>query len=267
VGLAEALGLRVGEPVVLRDVSNLLVHLRPAPVVARVATSTAMARQPVIDYFRRAEEVAGYLAARGVPVVGPSPELPAGPHLHEGFAISFAAHVRHDPGWTPEPAEFAAHLADLHRELRDYPGELPTRGPLDDIDRVLADVGDPELSALRDDLARRWSAHTTGSQALHGDAHPGNLLRTPGGPVWNDFEDTWRGPVAWDLACLSRTGRLDGAEAVARYPDPFEAADLAFHQAVRRLHAAVWLLTLARRFPEYRAEAAQQVAQTKFWCG
>jgi aminoglycoside/choline kinase family phosphotransferase len=32
--------------------------------------------------------------------------------------------------------------------------------------------------------------------------------------VWCDFEDTCRGPLAWDLASLRRTPRLDGAAAV-----------------------------------------------------
>lgn len=44
MAVARTLGLRATDPVVLRDVSNLLVHLRPTPVVARVATSTATTR-------------------------------------------------------------------------------------------------------------------------------------------------------------------------------------------------------------------------------
>ncbi len=37
-------GVRCEEPIVLRDSSNLLVRLAPAPVVARVSTVTSMAR-------------------------------------------------------------------------------------------------------------------------------------------------------------------------------------------------------------------------------
>ncbi|MEV4075647.1 phosphotransferase family protein [Nonomuraea fuscirosea] len=48
------------------------------------------------------------------------------------------------------------------------------------------------------------------AQVVHGDAHPGNLLATPAGPLWNDFEECMSAPVGWDLACLSRTTRLDG---------------------------------------------------------
>jgi Ser/Thr protein kinase RdoA (MazF antagonist) len=38
------------------------------------------------------------------------------------------------------------------------------------------------------------------TQALHGDASLSNLLRTPTGLLWNDFEDVLRGPVHWDVA-------------------------------------------------------------------
>src|SRR5918998_2864754 len=44
VAVAAAGGVACREPVVLRDGSNLLVHLRPAQVVARVATATATVR-------------------------------------------------------------------------------------------------------------------------------------------------------------------------------------------------------------------------------
>jgi thiamine kinase-like enzyme len=40
-------------------------------------------------------------------------------------------------------------------------------------------------------------------QALHGDAHFGNLLVTRDGLLWTDWEDAFLGPVEWDLASIS----------------------------------------------------------------
>jgi thiamine kinase-like enzyme len=53
-------------------------------------------------------------------------------------------------------------------------------------------------------------------QPLHGDAHPGNLLNTTLGLLWTDWEDTFRGPVEWDLASIIWNSRiLDGDHATA----------------------------------------------------
>jgi hypothetical protein len=117
LSLARAHGLTVDEPVVLRDLSNLLVHLRPAPVVARVATTTAAARGGGLEWLEREVELARYLVARGAPVVAPAVELPPGPHLHEGWAITFWHHVDYDPDRPPTGADVGAALRVLHEEL------------------------------------------------------------------------------------------------------------------------------------------------------
>ncbi|GDY33317.1 phosphotransferase enzyme family protein [Gandjariella thermophila] len=264
VAVARRLGLRDVEPEVLKDSSNLLVRLRPAPVVARVATTTALVRSDVAAWLDRELAVARYLQGRGAPVAPPSADLPPGPHRHDGLEMSFWTHLPHDPARMPAPEDVGRLLADLHHALRGYPGELPGHAPLDDVDATLAlldragVVAGDDLALLRahrDRLAE--TLHTSRStQPLHGDAHPGNLLLTPEGPVWNDFEDTWRGPVAWDLACLAETPRLDGPAAVAGYPDPPEDGELAHFRAARRVQGTLWVMLLATRFPDRRAFAA-----------
>ena len=76
--VADEAGLRVRRPLVLRDATNLLVHLAPAPVVARVATGTSAIRSGDA-WLARELAIAGHLAKVGAPVVAPSAELPAGP--------------------------------------------------------------------------------------------------------------------------------------------------------------------------------------------
>jgi Ser/Thr protein kinase RdoA (MazF antagonist) len=39
-----------------------------------------------------------------------------------------------------------------------------------------------------------------------------NLLRTPHRRLWNDFEDTFRGPVHWDLASYVGSLQMHGAD-------------------------------------------------------
>ncbi len=65
VTVAHAQGLPADDPEVLSSRGNVLVHLRPAPVVARVATLTAWTRSEPFQWLAREVAVAGYAAANG----------------------------------------------------------------------------------------------------------------------------------------------------------------------------------------------------------
>jgi hypothetical protein len=82
VRLAQRLGLPHHEPLILSNRGNLLVHLAPAPVVARVATLTARSRRDPVAWLAREVAVAGYVASHDGPVVAPAEE--AGPHWQDG---------------------------------------------------------------------------------------------------------------------------------------------------------------------------------------
>ncbi|MGW6445325.1 phosphotransferase family protein [Lentzea sp. NPDC055074] len=242
VSFAASHGLRCSDPLVLKHGSNVLVHLRPAPVVARIAARTALIRPSVFAHFARDLSLSAFLASRGVPVVTPSDELPAGPHVVDGFVLSFSAYVAHEPGVRLSSGEVLALLPDLHAELRLYEGELPLRGPLDDVDNILSyldGLGVPDLDRFRtwrDSL--NWTEHHNDVQPLHGDSHPGNLLVTPSGPVWNDFEDAWHGPIAWDLACA---GNEEAAQrTVEIYGGGAASSDVEFHIETRRMFSTLW---------------------------
>ena len=63
----------------LNDLFSLMVRLKPAPVVAQVATCMPKLRTPIEGWLEREIAVTTYLAEQGAPVVGPSQELPPGP--------------------------------------------------------------------------------------------------------------------------------------------------------------------------------------------
>ncbi|MDQ5811247.1 MAG: aminoglycoside phosphotransferase family protein [Actinomycetota bacterium] len=226
VALAREHGLRVAEPVVLNDLFSLMVHLKPAPVVARVATCMPKLRTPIEGWLEREIAVTTFLSEQGAPVVTPSRELPPGPHEYDGFAISFWTYVAPDPDRTPTAEDCSAMLLELHAVLRSYPGELPMLCA-DDIPRGLELFGQTDdvlneadvelLRASAERLRPLWEAPREDAQALHGDAHPGNLIATRGGGlVWIDFEDVCLGPVEWDLATI-----MDPAAIAAHHtPDP-----------------------------------------------
>src|SRR5262252_8051741 len=95
--LAHELGLRAERGEVLHDRSNLLLHLIPDNVVARVVTRTAEARAGDA-WLRREVAIAAHLAAAGAPVVPPACALPPGPHTHHGHTVTFWEYVEVLPG-------------------------------------------------------------------------------------------------------------------------------------------------------------------------
>ena len=247
VAVARDFGVSVVDPVVLADGSNVLVWLRPAPVVARVAKLTALVRPGVEAWLARDISVSAYVGARGVPAVTPSVDPPAGPHHRDGQVLAFFEYVPHSSAGVGAPAEVASALTSLHSALDGYDGELPAAGPVDDL-RLGHDLLEREgiltgsvLARLRADLEfLAVEIRAFPVRPLHGDAHPGNLLSTPDGLVWNDFEDAWRGPLAWDLACMARTRRLDGVAALASYPGSPTVDDLGVYFSARRLQGQLW---------------------------
>lgn len=251
--------MRVNDPVVLKDSFSVRVHLRPTPIVARVPTVTTLGRPRPVDALAREVAVVSFLAERGAPVVPVSDLLPPGPFERYGYAVTFWAYAEHDQDRRLKPVDVGRSLADLHTALRDYPGELPYLGPaleetaflLDRLDaRAHPDRG--TLAELREelDLLRAESRHWPGPvQAVHGDAHAGNLLATPEGPLWIDFEETCSGPAGWDLACMLGSGRFAGRQAVQDYGVDPDDQDLQPFLRARRLHGALWMLAKTLSFP------------------
>ncbi|GAB3201175.1 aminoglycoside phosphotransferase family protein [Geodermatophilus arenarius] len=242
--VAAAHGLRSAWTRVLHDGVNVVVHLAPVPVVARVATLTPLLRPDPARPSGREVALAGALAAAGAAVVPPSDLLPPGPHVHDGLTLTFWTRVEVLPR-TPTPAEVATALAGLHEVLAGLPVTgRPLDTPLDDLavfsERAGAWGVEPAVRARTAEQVEVLRPRLSGRvQVLHGDAHPGNLLATPDGWRWADLEDTCAGPPEWDLACLQLTSRLDGRAALDAAGGPSDA-ELAPWLELRRLHARAW---------------------------
>lgn len=241
------------DPVVLADGANVVVHLRPSPVVAKVAATTHLVREPQA-WLERELALASFLAGAGIPVVRPA---------HDRVVVSGACvltlweHLPHDPGATAAPTVLGPMLRDLHVALGDYPHPLPRLAtPLEDLRRFLLRTPHAGMSRAYDRLVAELG--DAAGPALHGDPHPGNLLHAAGGWTWADLEDACAGPVAWDLACVAQSGRFDGEAAVRAYGA--HPSDLSPWRELRRLHATAWTCLYAERLPASRARAAELLA-------
>jgi aminoglycoside phosphotransferase (APT) family kinase protein len=199
---------------VLNAGSNVLVHLRPSPVVARVMTGTVVLHDDPERWLRREVGVTAFLAPAGL-AVRPSPLIAPGPFERDELWMTFVEFVEggghHEQLGSGDDAEcFGQALGELHEALAPYDGDLAGFADLGrDIERLRRALRpSAELSAERIDslgerlvaLRETLFAASLPVQALHGDASIGNLLRTPGGLLWNDFEDAFRGPVEWDVS-------------------------------------------------------------------
>ena len=276
VRVAREQGLPGDDPEVLSSRGNVIVHLRPAPVVARVATLTAWTRSDPFRWLAREVAVTGYTAGQGGPVVAPTTLADPGPHWMDGLAVSLWTWVPPSPA-RPQPAEVGEALARLHLAAAGFPGELPLLSPL----RALITEGlaalereqaaaPAVLAALRerhDAILAELDGVTGPVLVLHGDAHAGNLLPADGarpGPgwLWIDLEETCRGPRAFDLAVLADHQGADAGATLAAYaavtgePLP-EPEVLALFTRARRLEGAVWTLGMAYQYPARYREPAR----------
>jgi hypothetical protein len=233
VACARALGLPADAPEVIAEGFSVRVRLHPAPVVTRVVTVGRQLRPDPLPWLEREVSVARHLVASGVPVVAPWDD--AGPHLAEGLEVSLWCWTEHD-SHKVSAADFGAMLGPLHDALASYTGELPPlAGPLTDIATALSVSSDPTLHRAAAELvplALSWPR-----RPLHGDAHTGNVLMTPGGPLWTDFEDVCVGPVEWDLASMTITD-----DALGTYPGHLDRSRLADCRDLRRLQVLASLV-------------------------
>ncbi|MTD57502.1 phosphotransferase [Amycolatopsis pithecellobii] len=240
VEVGRRLGLPFHGPEVLASRSNVLVRL--GPVVARVPATTRLLRPDVTDWMARDVVLSAFLAERDAPVIPPFDD--PGPHVAHDLPVTLWHFTRHDPEPAFAAAEVAFLLRELHAALREFPGEPGEAGPVGDLRRALDFVDDERIHhAVHRAVAALPELPV---QPLHGDAHAGNLMLTEHGPRWLDFEDTWRGPIAWDLACL-------GAPARAAYS---AAADgIEEYVELRELFGVCWRFVVAARFPGRLGEA------------
>jgi Ser/Thr protein kinase RdoA (MazF antagonist) len=253
-------GLHSEQPVVLRDAWHVLLHLRPLPIVARVSTGLPFPEGPNPNDVVRELELAAHAARRGAPVVPPADEVDAVPYEHGGHAVTFWRYV--EPHDAADAAAAGHALRAIHDALADFDGSLPDTGHPEETRQMIAALpSEPEQELLYEVLARRPDVD---GQALHGDAHLGNCLGTPSGPLWHDFETGCRGPREYDLAALVMRDRISGDNRRSRTAlGAYGAHDADLLDELLPLYVA-WvtvsmLIALPRR-PELRAVVDEQLA-------
>jgi Phosphotransferase enzyme family len=217
VAAARELGFRVDDPLVIGEVTNVLDHLRPSPVVARVSSTLVRGAAALESELAFAAAAAG----RGAPVVPPADERV---HERDGLQITFWRHVEHRRAEPSDAHAVGRSLRELHDAVRDLELRLARFDRLDEVEVVASELEHPDAELMRNAIRaarERLARLSFDERPLHGDAHMRNALITEQGPLWADLENVCRGPVEYDLACLAwRTkvhGWAGGPEALAAY--------------------------------------------------
>jgi len=204
ISIASELGLRVEDAIVLQDANRLVLRLLPCDVVTRIA-SVVHQGGAVFEV-----ELAQRLAQTECPVARLEPRVEPRVYARADFVVTLWTYYEPMMPRAIAPAEYAHVLKRLHdgfqkidvtaphftervseaQRLVDSREHTPT---LADPDRELLST---TLRRLRRTIADRGVAE----QLLHGEPHPGNLLRTKHGPLFADLETCCRGPVEFDIA-------------------------------------------------------------------
>lgn len=208
--VAKQLGIYGISPVILSDAGNLIVHLAPHPIVARVAKLFA---GDDADAWRgilaREVRVAQHLARSGAPVVLPAAGVYAGPHRVGGTWMTWWQFLPKAPLPSLDPSHAFDLVDSLASAMARFPEPLPVLGvwqsAAEAADRLRARMAEDSRIA---DLLRAFERVDERMRMLdpasllpaHGDAHPRNLLPGQDGWRWIDFEDVSLMPRFWDLA-------------------------------------------------------------------
>src|SRR5215212_8684605 len=201
---ASALGLTVDDAIVLQDANRLVLRLLPSDVVARVAS---IVHQPGAAFE---VELARRLAKTESPVAALEPRVEPRVYVRDGFVVTLWTYYEPVPPRALAPAEYAHALQQLHVGMQQIDVTTPhftdrvaeAQWFVGSHDRTpeLLDANRELLSNTLERLMRAIGDRGVAEQLLHGEPHPGNMLRTKSGLLFVDLETCCRGPVEFDIA-------------------------------------------------------------------
>jgi len=247
---ALALGLTVGDAIVVHNSNKVALRLVPCDVFVRVAHAGR-------EVARFEIELARQLADADSPVAALEPRVEPRAYERDGFVITMWTYYESVTSADVPPADYARALERLHTGMKSL--DIPSPHFTDRVaeaeqlvancdDRLLADEDRELLTTTLQDRRRAIVDRGAVEQLLHGEPHPGNVLDTSSGLRFIDLETCCRGPLAFDLAHVP--------EPVSdRYP----GAD---QQLVRECRGLVLAMVAAWRFePGDQLPNGQRVAR------
>lgn len=273
-GVCAVAGLDPAGATLIKCTANAVFRLASAPVVVRIGASTALRHR-----VEKVVHVATWLAEHDVPAVRLLSGVPQ-PVQYDGYVATIWEEV---PVFGKRPR--GRDLGKLLRIIHDLPEPaswLPPWRPLADVRARIGEAIDldngldtADLAFLQDrydDVADQLSRleFPSAPSLVHGDAHLGNLIASPFGPVLCDFDSSSYGPPEWDLTPLA-VGVVRFGEPAGRYRelvrtygmDVTRWSGFAVLRAVRELKLITSVLPIIGSRPEVRAELFRRMADVR----
>jgi aminoglycoside phosphotransferase (APT) family kinase protein len=254
--------------------SNAVFALPAAGLVVRIAGD-----QAALARITGSLKVTAWLAENGFPCTVPAP-VAGQPFTIKGKVASIWQYI---PPAAASPPVSATDLARLLRDLHSRP--LPPAPPeafTDPLAGVTAALGSAPpgtmprqqrewLATQVEELHGRWTGLRFPHPAalIHGDAHPGNLIRAQDGAiVLGDWDHVAIGPREWDLAQVFYTSQRLGYPArqdvegfgAAYGWDPREWRGLATLIAIREVSGLSTYIRNAPAQPFARQELTMRIS-------
>jgi predicted trehalose synthase len=250
-------------PVILHCSRHISVHLPELSTVARVMPASEQAMALAV----RELEVTRYLHRKHAPVVPPCLAMPCSPFIEDGMAVTLWPYLVNQKAHDDEDGAISSAafaLRRVHDAFADYPGDLPPiTEKFEECASLLRQPAALPILATEDRtfllrtyemLVESLAALPVDPAPIHGDAQLGNVLFTPSGPLWTDFEAASFGPREWDASGAPHLPAF-----LSLNPDIFEIM-----VRLRSLCVVVWCAALAedpdkREAAEYHLEWLRSV--------
>jgi Ser/Thr protein kinase RdoA (MazF antagonist) len=212
-------------------------------------------------------DVARRLAESAAPVAEPDPRVEPRVHRRDDFAVTLWTYYEAVPPLDFAPAEYTDALAHLHAGMRQV--EMPSPHFTDRVSGALQLLADPDETPelpdtdrelLQTTLCRLSDAITASGrreQLLHGEPHPGNLLRTRRGPLFIDLETCCRGPVEFDLAHGLLAHENQSALTVDELSEHYPGVD---RDVIEQARALIWAMVTT-----WRWQHGDELPNGRYW--
>lgn len=259
------LGLDWAGARMLRFTNNAVYSLAGAPVVVRILASRRLRHR-----VPKVVTVAEYFAEHGVPAIRLLPGVQQPLRLGE-YLVTVWQRVP-DTGRKGTAQQLGTLLRKVH--ALQPPAGIEPWNPLSDVRARVADAEELHRGD-RQFLLRRCAEVEAALGELefplppalvHGDAHPGNVIAGPDGPVLCDFDSSCAGPPEWDLTPLA-VGRERFGDAAGRYRmladtygfDVTTWEGFEVLRAARELKLTTSVLPILRSRPQVRDELSRRL--------